>query len=94
MQEPGASPLEICICLTRAVIIDTERLAIDSRFQGGRVKERLYCRMVYVSAITLIASRINRLKLDRLQIGDVVHRHPLFQRALPHLSVSMYKPFH
>ena len=96
VQEPSVGPLEICtfIRLTRAVIIDTERPAIDSRFQRGRVKERLDCRMVSVSAITLISSRINRLQLDRLQLGHVIHGQPLFQRAVPKFFMATNKAFH
>ena len=78
----------------RAVKIEAELLAINRRFQRGLVKERLDQRMLFVSWIELSVPGINRLKIDSLQFGDLVHSQPLVQGTAPDFSFSMYKALH
>ena len=79
---------------TRAVKIETEPLAMNRRFERGLVKERLDQGMLFVSWIELSVPGIYRLKIDRLELGDVVHWQPLVQRTVPDFFTSMYKSFH
>ena len=96
VQEPCVCHLEMRTVglRARAVVIETEPLAVIRRFKRGLSQELLDYGMLSVSWIELSVPWINRLKLDGLQLGYQVHSQPLVQRAAPDFSISMYKSFH